>query len=173
MLRVAIVGLFVTVFVVQPVKVEGTSMLPQLHDGERILINKFLYSLDGWPSERFSVGRSVERGDVIVFFYPNDPSTRYVKRVIGVPGDVVRIDSNGRVFVNEQRVEEPYLSAELTRLSSAMPPVRVKEHHYFVMGDNRDNSSDSRSWGLVPEKYICGEACFRFWPLDAIGPLGH
>jgi len=172
LLRFGAVALLVTTFVVQPVRVEGTSMLPQLHDGERVIINKFLYPLDGWPTENFSIGRAVRRGDVVVFYYPNDPSTRYVKRIIGVPGDTVRIDAGGKVFVNGERLAEPYLADEYVQYPMAMPSTVVEEHYYFVLGDNRDNSSDSRSWGLVPEKYICGEAVFRFWPLNELGPVG-
>jgi signal peptidase I len=171
-LKFGAMALLVTTFVVQPVRVEGTSMLPGLHDGERVLINKFLYPLDGWPTPSLSIGRPVRRGDVVVFFYPNDPDTRYVKRVIGVPGDTVRIDEDGRVLVNGRRLEEPYLSGEYTRWPASMPTTTVKEHYFFVLGDNRDNSSDSRTWGLVPEKYICGEAIFRFWPITEIGPVG-
>ena len=98
---------------------------------------------------------------------------RYVKRVIGLPGDMVRIDRDGGVYVNGRRLDEPYLDSEYTQLPDPMQSVTVKEHYYFVMGDNRDNSSDSRSWGLVPEKYICGEAWFRVWPLNEAGPLGQ
>jgi signal peptidase I len=169
LVQFSMLAVLIVTFVVQPVKVEGSSMLPRLHDGERIFINKFLYSLDGWPSESFSLGRPVHRGDVVVFYYPNDPSKRYVKRVIGLPGDMVRIDDEGRVFVNGEQLEEPYLSDEYTRLPDAMPTTEVSAHHFFVMGDNRDNSSDSRKWGLVPEKYICGEAVFRFWPIGDLG----
>ncbi len=172
LVRTAAFAALVVTFVAQPVRVEGTSMLPRLHDGERIVINKFVYPLADWPSSSLSIGRAVRHGDIVVFYYPNDPSTRYVKRVIGVPGDTVRIDDDGRVFVNGERIVEPYLDAELTRRPEPMDPVRVSEHYYFVMGDNRDNSSDSRTWGLVPEKYICGEAIFRFWPLTEIGTLG-
>lgn len=172
LIRTAAFAALVVTFVAQPVRVEGTSMLPRLHDGERIVINKFVYPLADWPTSSLSIGRAVEHGDIVVFYYPNDPSTRYVKRVIGVPGDTVRIDDDGRVFVNGQRLAEPYLDAELTRRPEPMDPVRVSDHYYFVMGDNRDNSSDSRTWGLVPEKYICGEAIFRFWPLTEIGMLG-
>jgi signal peptidase I len=164
-------AVLVVTFVVQPVKVEGSSMLPRLHDGERIFINKFLYSLDGWPSKSFSIGRSVARGDIVVFYYPNDPNVRYVKRIVGLPGDLVRIDDEGRVFVNGDELEEPYLSDEFTRRPDPMATMQVAEHHFFVMGDNRDNSSDSREWGLVPERYICGEVVFRFWPLDEVGLL--
>jgi signal peptidase I len=151
----------VIVFVGQPVRVEGTSMLPELHDGERILINKIPLTL----------GQTPRRGDVVVFYYPNDPSKRYVKRVIGLPGETVRIDERGLVFVNGRHLDEPYLAPEHTRLPDPMAPVTVSEHHFFVMGDNRDNSSDSRQWGLVPEGYICGEAIFRFWPLTDIGVI--
>jgi signal peptidase I len=172
MLRFGAMAVLVTTFIIQPVRVEGTSMLPQLHDGERVLVNKFLYSLDGWPTQDLSIGRPVERGDVIVFYYPNDPSTRYVKRVIGVPGDTVRIDGDGHVYVNSEVIAEPYLSGEYTQWPVSMSSTTVKDHYYFVLGDNRDNSSDSRSWGLVPEKYICGEAVFRFWPITDIGPVG-
>jgi signal peptidase I len=172
MLRFGAMAVLVTTFIIQPVRVEGTSMLPQLHDGERVLVNKFLYSLDGWPTQDLSIGRPVERGDVIVFYYPNDPSTRYVKRVIGVPGDSVRIDGDGHVYVNGEAIAEPYLSGEYTQWPVSMSSTTVKDHYYFVLGDNRDNSSDSRSWGLVPEKYICGEAVFRFWPITDIGPVG-
>jgi signal peptidase I len=170
--RTALVGTFVLVFVVQPVRVEGTSMLPRLHDGERVFVNKFLYALDGWPTTAFSLGRGIERGDIVVFYYPDDPSQRFIKRVIGLPGDVVQIDRRGRVIVNGVALDEPYLDPDLTRLPRSMPPTKVKDHYYFVMGDNRDNSSDSRAWGLLPERYVCGEAFFRFWPLDAIGVLG-
>jgi signal peptidase I len=172
MLRFGAMALIVTTFVVQPVRVEGTSMLPQLHDGERVIINKFLYSLEGWPSEKLSIGRAVRRGDVVVFYYPNEPSMRYVKRVIGVPGDTVRIDATGRVYVNGEKLDEPYLDSENLQSPISMSSTTVRDHYYFVLGDNRDNSSDSRSWGLVPEKYICGEAVFRFWPLDEFGPVG-
>lgn len=172
LVRTAAFAALVVTFVAQPVRVEGTSMLPRLHDGERIVINKFVYPLADWPTSGLSIGRPVRRGDIVVFYYPNDPSSRYVKRVIGVPGDTIRIDDEGRVFVNDQQLVEPYLDAELTRRPEPMDPVRVSNHYYFVMGDNRDNSSDSRTWGLVPEKYICGEAIFRFWPLTEIGALG-
>lgn len=170
-LQFAMVAALVITFVIQPVKVEGSSMLPELHDGERIFINKFLYDLNGWPSESLSIGRAPRRGDIVVFYYPNDPSKRYVKRIIGLPGDIVRIDDRGKVFVNGRQLDEPYLSGEYTRMPDPMPATTVTDHFYFVMGDNRDNSSDSRSWGLVPEKYICGEAVFRFWPIGDVGSL--
>lgn len=155
----ATVALLIVIFVIQPVKVEGTSMLPKLHDGERIFINKFIYQFE-----------SINRGDIVVFWYPKNPSQSFIKRVIGVPGDEIRI-TNGKLYINNSYVPEPYLSAEYT--SNVMPNRYwiVDEHHYFVMGDNRDASNDSRAWGLVPEKYIYGKAIFRYWPLDSIGAI--
>ena len=152
----------VLVFVAQPVKVEGTSMLPRLHDGERIFVNKLIYY--GLPR--------IERGDIVVFWFPNDPGKSYIKRVIGLPGDTVQA-RGGRVFVNGKELQEPYLENSLNVASGDDPPVYVKPHYYFVMGDNRDNSSDSRSWGLVPEKYIYGKALFRYWPLSQASVIRH
>ncbi|HEX8475315.1 MAG TPA: signal peptidase I [Pyrinomonadaceae bacterium] len=150
------------VFVVQPVKVEGTSMLPRLHDGERIFVNKLIYY--GLPS--------LERGDIVVFWYPNDPSKSYIKRVIGLPGELVEM-REGRIYVNSRELDEPYLDKQLNVMRSSLAPVHVKPHYYFVMGDNRDNSSDSRLWGLVPEKYIYGKALLRYWPLSEASVISH
>jgi signal peptidase I len=160
----------VVVFVVQPVKVEGTSMLPRLHDGERIFVNKLIYyklpDLEkyGWPS--------LERGDVIVFWPPKDPEKSYVKRIIGLPGETVEM-RGGKIFINGQELNEPYLDPQLSASVQTLPPVRVENHYYYVMGDNRNNSSDSRIWGLVPEKYIYGKALFRYWPLADASLISH
>ncbi len=154
------------VFVVQPVKVEGTSMLPRLHDGERIFVNKLVYY--GLPE--------LQRGDIVVFWYPEDPSKSYIKRVIGLPGETVEI-RDGRVYITsqgrEQLLEEPYLDPQRNVSRANHTPVEVKQHYYFVMGDNRDASSDSRIWGLVPEKYIYGKALFRYWPLGSVSFISH
>jgi signal peptidase I len=152
----------VLVFVAQPVKVEGTSMLPRLHDGERIFVNKLIYY--GLPE--------IERGDIIVFWFPNDPSKSYIKRVIGLPGETVQMRA-GRILINGKELQEPYLETSLNVAGGDEPPTYVKPHYYFVMGDNRDNSSDSRSWGLVPEKYIYGKALFRYWPLAQASVIRH
>jgi len=152
----------VLVFVAQPVKVEGTSMLPRLHDGERIFVNKLIYY--GLPD--------LERGDIVVFWFPDDPSKSYIKRVIGLPGETVQMRA-GRIFVNGKELQEPYLDPSLNVTDDDRPPTYVKPHYYFVMGDNRDNSSDSRSWGLVPEKYIYGKALFRYWPLSKASVIRH
>lgn len=164
---IIVVFILFGVFFVQPVVVEGTSMLPQLADGERLLVNKLVYYK--FQSVRWG---HIERGDIVVFWFPNDPDKSYVKRVIGLPGEVVEV-KGGKVFVDGRELVESYLDAEHTQ--SQPPPMtkRVDEHHYFVMGDNRDNSSDSRYWGLVPEKYIYGKAFFRYWKPSEIGFLEH
>ncbi len=152
----------VLVFVVQPVKVEGTSMLPRLHDGERIFVNKLVY---------YDIPE-LERGDIVVFWFPDDPSKSYIKRVIGLPGETVQV-RDGRVFVNGRELFEPYLDPGRNVTRGTEQPVYIRQHYYFVMGDNRDNSSDSRSWGLVPEKYIYGKALFRYWPLSEASVIRH
>ena len=152
----------VLVFVAQPVKVEGTSMLPRLHDGERIFVNKLIYY--GLPE--------IERGDIVVFWFPDDPSKSYIKRVIGLPGETVQLRA-GRIFVNGKELQEPYIDPALDTAPEDKPPTYVSPHYFFVMGDNRDNSSDSRSWGLVPEKYVYGKALFRYWPIPKASVIRH
>jgi len=164
---IIVVFILVGVFFVQPVVVEGTSMLPRLHDGERLLVNKLVY----YKIQGVSWGH-IERGDIVVFWFPNDPDKSYVKRVIGLPGETVELRF-GKVFVDGQELKEDYLDHEHNQALPSTPPKRVEDHHYFVMGDNRDNSSDSRYWGLVPEKYIYGKAFFRYWKPSSIGFLEH
>jgi signal peptidase I len=164
---ILVVLVLIGVFIVQPVIVEGTSMLPMLHDGERLLVNKLV----NYDIESVSWGH-LERGDIVVFWFPRDPNKSYVKRIIGLPGEIVEI-REGRVYINGRELPEPYLSPDLNRSLATFPPRRVEEHHFFVMGDNRDNSSDSRYWGTVPEKYIFGRAFFRYWKPDNIGVLTH
>lgn len=166
---VLIIAVFVLfgVFIAQPVVVEGTSMLPQLHDGERLLVNKLVYyKIDsvGWGH--------LERGDIVVFWFPNDPDKSYVKRIIGLPGETVEVRS-GKVLIDGRELNEPYLDAEHNQTLPSFHLSEVKQHYYFVMGDNRDNSSDSRYWGLVPEKYIYGKAFFRYWKPSNAGFLEH
>jgi signal peptidase I len=166
---VLIIAVFVLlgVFVAQPVVVEGTSMLPQLHDGERLLVNKLVYYK--WQSVSWG---HLERGDVVVFWFPNEPEKSYVKRVIGLPDETVEIKS-GVVYINGTRLDEPYLEVEHNKSLPTFTPVKVNKHYYYLMGDNRDNSSDSRYWGLVPEKYIYGKAFFRYWQPTQIGFIEH
>jgi len=164
---IIVVFILFGVFFVQPVVVEGTSMLPELHDGERLLVNKLVY----YRIQSVSWGH-IERGDIVVFWFPNDPDKSYVKRVIGLPGELVEVRS-GKVFVDGRQLDETYLDVEHNQALPSWPARKVDEHHYFVMGDNRDNSSDSRYWGLVPEKYIYGKAFFRYWKPSSIGFLEH
>ena len=149
---------FLITFVAQAFRVQGTSMLPLLEDGERIIVNKFIY--------RF---HSIERGDVVVFWYPKDPSVSFIKRVVALPGDKVEIRS-GILYVNGRPAREEYLAARF-RDHDSYPAATVRRGYYFVLGDHRNSSNDSRSWGEVPEKYIYGRAVFRFWPLGKLGPI--
>lgn len=139
------------------IRVDGSSMEPTLHGGEYVLVNKLSYRL-GQP----------EYGDVIVFYYPRDPQQEYIKRVIGLPGDKVDI-SYGSVFVNGVLLEEPYIAA-----APIYPGIwLVPDHSLFVLGDNRNNSSDSHSWGAVPVSYVVGKAILVYWPPPAWGMIEH
>ena len=149
---------FLITFVAQAFRVQGTSMEPLLNDGERIVVNKFIY--------RF---RTIERGDVVVFWYPRDPSVSFIKRVVALPGDTVEIRS-GRLIVNGVAAPESYLPGSY-RDNDNFPPTEIGKGFYFVLGDHRRSSNDSRSWGEVPERYIYGRAVFRFWPLPKVGPI--
>lgn len=160
------IAALVVVFIVQPVKVEGTSMLPRLHDGERIFVNKLIYY------DEYRWAPKIDRGDIVVFWFPDDPSKSYIKRVIGLPGDTIEVHE-GIVRVNERDLDERYLDPRFNLSHRSQPRVYVKPNYYFVMGDNRDNSSDSRIWGLVPKKYIYGKALFRYWPLGEATVIHH
>ena len=140
-------------FSVQTFRVEGPSMRPGLHDNEYVLVNKLAYLFHG-PS----------RGDVIVFHYPKDPTQDFIKRVIGLPGDQISWDTT-HVFVNGVALKEPYLSMP-SNAGNQTAPIVLSPNQYFVMGDNRPESSDSRSWGPVPKDYIIGKATVLFWPLS-------
>lgn len=153
-----LIAVVLIVFIYQPVKVEGTSMMPSLTDQERIFINKFTY--------RFGIG-NIERGDMVVFWYPGDHSKSYIKRIVGLPGDVVRVDE-GVVFVNGQRLAEEYVPDEY-RDRQSCDAIRVPPDQYYVLGDHRSSSNDSRAWGTVERKYIYGKAVFVYWPLDRMG----
>ncbi len=150
------VSAFIIIFLYQPVRVEGTSMLPNLEDQDRLFINKMA----------FRVGE-VERGDVVVFQYPRDHTKSYIKRVIGLPGDRVTID-HGRVFVNGKALSEPYVPARFTD-DRSQPEMRIPTDQFFVMGDHRSISSDSRDFGPVDRELIYGKAAFVYWPMDQAG----
>ena len=147
---------FIITFLYQPVKVEGTSMLPRLEDQDRLLINKFVYRFE-----------NIERGDVVVFNYPRDPEKSYIKRVIALPGDRLSVDS-GRVYVNGIAVREPYVP-ERYRDVRSVQAMTIPEHEYFVMGDHRSISSDSRDFGPVDRYFIYGKAELVYWPTDQLG----
>ncbi len=154
----ALTAILIVVFVVQPVKVEGTSMQPHLSDQERIFVNKFVYHFT-----------SIERGDVVVFWYPKDPSKSFIKRVVGLPGEEVEV-RNGELTIDGREVREDYVKPEYFDFHS-FGPVKVPEGSYFVMGDHRNSSNDSRHWGCVPERNIFGKAVFRYWPVSRLGLL--
>ena len=153
-----VTAIFIVIFVVQPVKVEGTSMQPRLVDQERIFVNRFIY--------RFT---EIDRGDVVVFWFPKDPNKSFIKRVLALPGDEVEIRS-GAVYVNGAKQDEPYLTREFQDHDS-YPRTVVPEAHYFVLGDHRNSSNDSRNWGWVPRENIYGKAVFRYWPVSRVGPV--
>jgi len=153
-----LIAVIIVVFFYQPVKVEGTSMLPELVDQERIFVNKFVYRID-----------EIERGDIVVFRYPLDPERSYIKRVIGLPGEVIEI-RGGSVYVSGVLLNEEYLAPEYFD-GRSFPAIVVEPDSYFVMGDHRNESNDSRMWGLVPVDNIDGKAVFRYWPVGRMGSL--
>jgi signal peptidase I len=150
------VSVFIILFLYQPVRVEGTSMLPQLQDQDRLFINKFAYDIG-----------QIHRGDVVVFRYPHDVTKSYIKRVIALPGDDLRID-HGVVWVNGQPLQESYVP-QWYRDDRSQPEMVMRAGEYFVMGDHRSISSDSRDFGPVARNLIYGRAAFVYWPVDQAG----
>lgn len=149
-------SILIITFLYQPVRVEGTSMLPRLENSDRLFINKFVYRVS-----------PIERGDIVVFHYPRDPEKSYIKRVIGLPGDHLRIDQ-GTVYINGKRLIEKYVPEEY-RDDRSMAQIVVPEDSYFVMGDHRSISSDSRDFGPVDRSLIYGKAVFVYWPAKDAG----
>ncbi len=152
------ISAFIIIFLYQPVKVEGTSMMPSLDDQERIFVNKFVYRIE-----------SIQRGDIVVFRYPRDPSKSYIKRVIGVAGDRIRIE-DGQVYVNGKQLDEDYVPPVYAD-DRSYPEIVVPPNSYFVLGDHRSMSNDSRDFGPVKESYIYGKAVFGYWPREKLGRL--
>jgi signal peptidase I len=152
------ISAFIIIFLYQPVKVEGTSMMPGLEDQERIFVNKFVYR---WEP--------IARGDIVVFRYPRDTTKSYIKRVIGVAGDRIRID-NGTVYVNGDPMEEDYVPSDYADARS-YPEITVPARSFFVLGDHRTMSNDSRDFGPVNERFIYGKAVFGYWPMEKMGRL--
>jgi len=139
------------------VRVDGSSMLPTLHNGEFVLVNRLAYRFD-----------APQRGDIVVFHYPPDPQQDLIKRVIGLPGDTVHVQG-GTVWVNDEPLDEPYI---------AQPPLYsgtwvVPPGNLFVLGDNRNDSSDSHSWGMLPFENIVGKAVLIYWPFQNLQLIDH
>lgn len=143
---------------VQNYRIEGQSMEPNFHHGQYLLVNKIAYRLGEY-----------QRGDVIVFHYPNDPSQDYIKRVIGLPGDTVEI-LGGNVFVNGLEVDEPYSQIPIAR---DIPPQTVTPGFLYVLGDNRPSSSDTRTWGQLSQEFVIGKAWLAIWPVNTAGLVEH
>jgi len=152
------ISAFIIIFLYQPVKVEGTSMMPSLDDQERIFVNKFVYRLE-----------PIQRGDIVVFRYPRDTSKSYIKRVVGVAGDRIRID-DGLVYVNNRPLDEDYVPSAFAD-DRSYPETVVPQNSFFVLGDHRSMSNDSRDFGPVKENFIYGKAVFGYWPVDRLGRL--
>jgi signal peptidase I len=155
-----LIAVLVILFLYRPVKVEGTSMMPSLYDQERLFINQFSY--------KFGIG-DIKRGDTVVFWFPEDTTKSYIKRVIGLPGDSIEVD-DGYVIVNGKKLVENYVPPDY-RDDRSYPLHVVPPDEYFVLGDHRVSSNDSRAWGFVPKNYIYGKAVFVFWPLDRMGTI--
>jgi signal peptidase I len=151
-----VISAFIIIFLYQPVRVEGTSMLPMLEDQDRLFINKIAYRVG-----------EIHRGDVVVFEYPRDHTKSYIKRVIALPGDRLRI-ADGQVYVNGVRLKEPYVPNRFADDRSE-PEQVLPSHEYFVMGDHRSISSDSREFGPVDRDLIYGKAVFVYWPMEQVG----
>ena len=170
-------------FSIQNFKVEGSSMRPTLAQDEYLLVNKVIYSRVGMdqvaafvpfvhaprngPELSLFVFNPPEYGEVVIFHFPGDPTRDFVKRVVGVPGDTIEI-RQGDVYRNGQYVEEPFVTNPSSR---SYAPVFVDEGHYYVLGDNRRSSNDSRDWGLVPEQNLIGRAWMRYWPPHSFGAI--
>jgi signal peptidase I len=152
----ALVIFFAIHFMIQNFRIDGTSMEPNVHNGEYVIVNKTAY----W------FGHNPQRGDVVVFQAPDQPQNDRVKRVIGLPGETVEVISDGTVYVNGQQLEEPYLPSHHSGTSGTWT---VPEDEYFVMGDNRSVSYDSREGGPVPRSNIIGKAWLIIWPLHDWG----
>ncbi|MFO8113370.1 MAG: signal peptidase I [Desulfosalsimonadaceae bacterium] len=169
-----LLALFIRTFIVQAFKIPSGSMKPTLQIGDHILVNKFTYGVDlPFTDVTIIPGGRPERGDIIVFEYPVEPDKDFIKRVIGIPGDVVEIRDK-TVYVNGEPIDQGYTMHTEANVIPAeknardnFGPVKVPENEYFVLGDNRDNSYDSRFWGFVEEETIKGEAFIIYWSWDS------
>jgi signal peptidase I len=170
-----ILALFIRTFVVQAFKIPTGSMEPNLLVGDHLLVNKFVFAPTATALERLILPiRDITRGDVIVFKFPEEPERDFIKRVIGLPGDTVEV-RNRQVFINGTRIDEPYAHYLFPigddeqagfDVRARYGPVTVPKAHYFMMGDNRDNSQDSRYWGFLPAHFVKGRALTIYWSFE-------
>ncbi|RUM40847.1 MAG: signal peptidase I [Desulfocapsa sp.] len=173
-----LLALFIRSFVVQAFKIPSGSMLSTLQIGDHLLVNKFIYGVKLPVTGTVIIPiKKPARGDIVVFKYPKDRSTDYIKRVVGVAGDTIEI-KNKQVYINGQAVENSHIQFTDKNIMKAsagprdnMGPVKVPENSLFMMGDNRDNSYDSRFWGFVPLKDVLGKAFILYWSWDLQKPL--
>jgi signal peptidase I len=177
-----ILALFIRTFVVQAFKIPTGSMEPNLLVGDHLLVNKFVFAPTATPLERTVLPmRDIKRGDVVVFKFPEEPERDFIKRVIGLPGDTVEVRGR-QLFVNGTRQDEPHAHYLLPvgddeatgfDVRARYGPVTVPDAHYFMMGDNRDNSQDSRYWGFLPAHYVKGRALMIYWSFEPPNPMGQ
>ncbi|SRR5688572_13500711 len=176
-----ILALFIRTFVVQAFKIPTGSMEPNLLVGDHLLVNKFIFAPTASTVERLLLPmRPLQRGDIAVFKFPEEPERDFIKRVVGLPGDTIELKQR-QVFINGAKVDEPYAhylfpqgegdESTVFDVRERYGPVTVPADHYFMMGDNRDNSQDSRYWGFLPAHYVKGRALMIYWSFDA--PVGQ
>ncbi|WP_288974243.1 signal peptidase I [Shuttleworthella satelles] len=161
---VILAAYLIVTFVGQRTEVNGSSMENTLDNGDNLIVDKISYRLG-----------SPKRFDVVVFPYPQNPSTYFIKRVIGLPGETVQIDSSGKIYINGQVLEENFGREVISNPGLAQEPIKLGEDQYFVLGDNRNNSMDSRDSrvGLISGKSMVGKAFLRIWPLNKFGLVRH
>jgi signal peptidase I len=173
-----ILALFIRTYVVQAFKIPTGSMEPNLLIGDHLLVNKFVFAPAATSLERLLLPmRDIKRGDVVVFKFPEEPERDFIKRVIGLPGDTIEV-RNRQVMINGTRVEEEYAHYLFPvgddeggfDVRARYGPVTVPPKHYFMMGDNRDNSQDSRYWGFLPAHYVKGRALTIYWSFEPADP---
>jgi signal peptidase I len=149
----AVYATVIVTFGFQVARVDGESMTPTLENHDRLIVNKLVYS---WADPKV--------GDVVMHYWPEDPSKSFVKRIVAAEGDTIRSDA-GKIYRNDVLMDDSFIPPQY-RMQDTWGPVVVRRGYYFVLGDHRNNSSDSRSWGEVPKKYIIGKIQLRWWPLN-------
>ena len=174
-----ILALFIRTWVVQAFKIPTGSMENNLLIGDHLLVNKFVFAPTILDAEQVALPNGgVTRGDIVVFKFPLDPERDFIKRVIGLPGERLEVRDK-TIYIDDAPLDEPYLPSHMTSLAPGAfavdgrdnhGPIAIPEGHYFVMGDSRDNSEDSRFWGVLPHDHIKGKAVVVYWSYDAGGP---